>query len=144
MPTTVVGRFEFGMTRDGPKLLELNAETPTLIVELFRMNQQVCEDFGLESPNTLAEDELRDALLEAVEAGLRSVGARGGGNVVFTSYGDHQEDRETVQYLRRLLTCHCRARPSSPREVCARSTSCSIALSSEDVPRRLAYEQARR
>ncbi|MBV9282612.1 MAG: glutathionylspermidine synthase family protein [Chloroflexi bacterium] len=104
MPPTVIGRFEYAMTEGGPKLLELNAETPTLVVELFRMNGQVCRDFGLEDPNAGCADQLRDALQEAIAAGLGPRrGSRRPRHVVFTSFGGHQEDRGTVTYLLGLL-----------------------------------------
>lgn len=103
MAPTVIGRFEFALTVDGPKLLELNAETPTFIVELFRMNGQVCTDFGLADPNWGSEGELRRALGAAVEAGLAVRETPPPGHVVFTSHGDHQEDHQTAEYLRSLL-----------------------------------------
>ncbi len=104
MPPTVVGRFEFGMTAQGPKLLEFNAETPTFIVELFHLNGAVCADFGLRDPNLGCQEQLSQTMHEAILAGLQWVDSHNSEPLVaFTSYRDRQEERITTKYLLSLV-----------------------------------------
>ena len=103
-PETVIGRFDLVASPDGYKMLELNADTPTFLVETFHLNGAVCAAFGVLDPNAGEEARLAAALTEACRAGLRQVGkGEGPACVAWASYGEHREDRETTQYLRRLV-----------------------------------------
>jgi glutathionylspermidine synthase len=48
---TVIGRFDFAETEQGLKMLELNSDTPTSIVEAYEVNGRVAGLFGASDPN---------------------------------------------------------------------------------------------
>lgn len=50
---SVISRLDFAVTTDQIKLLELNADTPTFIKELFHVNELVCRHFQVQNPNKL-------------------------------------------------------------------------------------------
>jgi glutathionylspermidine synthase len=105
MPETVIGRFDLVRCERSYKLLEFNSDTPTFVVETFSMNGHVCREMGLTDPNQGADKQLQWALCEAIMAGLRWVGATSDERlpyVVFSSFANHQEDRETTRYLQSL------------------------------------------
>lgn len=104
MPGMMCGRFEFVFTEQGPKLLELNAETPTFVVELFQMNSQICADFGLSDPNQYARVQLAGAVHASIQAGIAWLRPRRWrrASVVFSAYGDNKEEYGTVEFYRRL------------------------------------------
>jgi glutathionylspermidine synthase len=107
MPAVMCGRFEFVMTAEGPKLIEFNAETPTVVFELFHMNGQVCKDFGLVDPNLHCQEQLEQAIRASINAGLSWMEHPHGESafVVFSSYADSEEERGTTEFYRSLLTC---------------------------------------
>lgn len=48
----VLARFDFICTDDGRiKCIELNGDTPFLVQETFEMNEELCAEFGVNSPN---------------------------------------------------------------------------------------------
>ena len=103
MPETVIGRFDLVASPDGYKMLELNADTPTFLVECFHLNGAVCAAFGVPDPNAGEQARLAAALTQACRASLRQVGKAGApARVAWASFGEHREDRETTQYLMRL------------------------------------------
>jgi glutathionylspermidine synthase len=104
MPAIMCGRFEFALTEQGPKLLELNAETPTFVVELFQMNSQICADFGWIDPNQHARAQLARAVHTSIQAGIAWLRPRlwRRASVVFTAYRDSKEEYHTVDFYRQL------------------------------------------
>lgn len=104
MPGMMCGRFEFAWTEQGPKLLELNAETPTFVVELFQMNGQFCADFGLSDPNRHTRAQLARAVHTSIQAGIAWLRPRQWkrASVVFSAYAESKEERNTVEFYRQL------------------------------------------
>jgi glutathionylspermidine synthase len=105
MPAVMCGRLEFSMTAEGPKLLEFNAETPTFVVELFHMNNQICADFGLADPNLHCQEQLRQAIKASIDAGLAWIEPeqRQDASIVFSAYADRKEEHGTTEFYRSLL-----------------------------------------
>jgi glutathionylspermidine synthase len=96
---TVVGRFDFAPTAKGLKMLELNADTPTGIVEAFYANGKVCEAFGLDDPNRGMQEAIGRAF-----RGIADTYRRLGypvENVFFSALDWHEEDAGTTRYLLR-------------------------------------------
>ncbi|MHB1653141.1 MAG: glutathionylspermidine synthase family protein [Desulfitobacteriaceae bacterium] len=94
---TTVGRFDFAHTRDGLKMLEFNADTPTSVVEAFYVNGKACDFFGFRDPNLGMEKHIFDAFAQTLgrynEFGFAT------DSIVFSSLGWHNEDRGTTEYL---------------------------------------------
>jgi len=100
----VIGRFDLARTQAGYKLLELNADSPGLLVETFSLNRIVCEHAGRPDPNEGAEQALTEALVHAIRAALDYLGKdRQSGHVVVTAAGNFDRDRVAAIYLSRLL-----------------------------------------
>ncbi|NYE08216.1 glutathionylspermidine synthase [Bacillus niacini] len=98
-PETVISRFDFALTSSGVKMLEFNADTPTFIVECFKINGAVCTEFEYHNPNENQERLLSSGITKAVlESGKGHVSP----NVVFTAHRDHIEDWNTTVYLSQL------------------------------------------
>lgn len=98
---SVIARLDLVMTDGHIKVLELNADTPTFIKETFYVNGKVCEKFGLENPNEGCEDQLRQAVLQAIMMSLRST--KDASNIVFAAHSEHEEDKWTTMYLKELI-----------------------------------------
>lgn len=82
-------RFDFAVADDGTiKLLELNADTPTGYVEASIATPWICEQAGINSPNTAME-----GLLAAAWAVERPDTA------ACIAYGSHEEDSGTIEAL---------------------------------------------
>ncbi|TBL77676.1 glutathionylspermidine synthase family protein [Paenibacillus thalictri] len=96
---TVIGRFDFAVTRQGVKMLEFNSDTPTGIVEAFYANSRICSYYGAEDPNRGMEAMFRGAFERIVDA-YRDEG-RATGRIVFSSLDWHEEDAGTTRYLLR-------------------------------------------
>ncbi|RTR33135.1 glutathionylspermidine synthase family protein [Robertmurraya yapensis] len=90
---SVISRLDLIPYGDSYKCIEINADTPTFIKELFHINGMVCKEFGVENPNEGMEELLRKAVLASVSYGTNSP------HIVFTAHEDNIEDRETVLYL---------------------------------------------
>jgi glutathionylspermidine synthase len=94
---TVVGRFDFVVTPHGPKMIELNAETPFFLWESNRIAGEIAHSLGYDDPNEGAEEHLKAAMATAVSACSR------GGRIVVTAHtGDLDEDC-TATYTARIL-----------------------------------------
>lgn len=94
--SSVVARLDLIAVGDSYKCIEINADTPTFIKELFSVNGRLCEAFGMADPNLQMEGLLR----RAVQASVRYYMATNvSANVVFTAHVDNVEDRDTVLYL---------------------------------------------
>ncbi|MBM6618949.1 glutathionylspermidine synthase family protein [Bacillus suaedaesalsae] len=96
---TVIGRFDSVFVEGTHKLLEFNADTPTFIYELFRMNGRVCEEFGYKDPNVNEEEVLKNTVQQAIKDSYKLLNRSHYPNIVFTSHHDHVEDRNTLLYL---------------------------------------------
>lgn len=96
-PLTVIGRFDFIATADRISLMEWNADTPTFIKEVFEVNDVVAEKQGFKRVNDGENEWLKQAVRRAIEAATYRT--KQDPHVVFTSHGDHIEDRLTSEYL---------------------------------------------
>ncbi|MDT8860360.1 glutathionylspermidine synthase family protein [Alkalihalobacillus sp. MEB130] len=96
---TVIGRFDFVQTKDGLKILEFNADTPTFIRELFDVNGHVCQEFRMTNPNAGEDDYLGKSIRNSVFHCARQIGVTDHPYVVFTAHEEDVEDRETMMYL---------------------------------------------
>lgn len=99
---SVIARLDLVVAEEKIKLLEINADTPTFIKETFFVNGKVCEARGLHNPNEECEQQLQEAVQEAVKSAFFSIEKRKAPNIVFASHGDHDEDRLTTLYLQKL------------------------------------------
>ena len=101
---SVISRVDLVRTKDGLKVLELNADTPTFEKEVFHINNVVSKHFGMIDPNQGLESVLGKEIQKAIiECHLRTQQEHNP-YVVFTSHGDHVEDKETTKYLMNLST----------------------------------------
>lgn len=97
---TVISRVDLVKTANGYKMLEINADTPTFIKELFRINSLICKEFGVKNPNEGYERKLGKAVRKAVFQSLKWLDEKPFiPNIVFTSHAEHKEDRFTSEYL---------------------------------------------
>lgn len=96
-PLTVIGRFDFIATVDRISLMEWNADTPTFIKEVFEVNDVVAEKQGFGRVNDGENKWLKATVRRAIEAAIHRT--KQNPHVVFTSHGDHIEDRLTAEYL---------------------------------------------
>ena len=96
---SLYGRFDFSYGGTGPaKLLEYNADTPTSIFETALFQWQWLEDMIASGALPAESDQfnrLHDALVERMRAILTP-----GSLLHFASDAQHQEDRQTVRYLK--------------------------------------------
>lgn len=99
---TVIGRFDFVQVKDGFKLLEFNADTPTFIRELFEVNGRVCRSFAAADPNEGEEERLGRAIRNSIYHSMTSIALERHPYVVFTAHADDIEDRETMNYLLKI------------------------------------------
>lgn len=99
---TVIARYDWVLTPGGPKLLELNADTPTFIKETFDVNGRLTHAFNLNDPNAGQADVLRLEMRKAIVASAQTLGLNRAPKIVFTSHDDHLEDRWTTRYLQEV------------------------------------------
>ncbi|WP_077213082.1 glutathionylspermidine synthase family protein [Bacillus dakarensis] len=96
---TVISRLDLIPCGRTYKCIEINADTPTFIKELFAVNGEVCQEFGFSNPNEKMDEWLSDAIRVSICSSKRKLGLADP-NIIFTAHDDHIEDRETVLYLR--------------------------------------------
>jgi len=96
---TVVGRFDFAETPGGVKMLEWNSDTPTSVVEAFRVNGAVCRALGRLDPNEGMASGLREAFGAALDAYRESGYRIEEDRIVFAALDWHEEDAGTTRYL---------------------------------------------
>lgn len=96
---SVVARFDFIPHNDGYKCIEMNADTPTFIKELFVVNDLICEAFGMENPNAKMEQLLKSTVRKSVAQSIFSPGA----HIVFTAHDENIEDYYTTLYLMQFV-----------------------------------------
>lgn len=92
LPESVIARFDFIPYNGTYKCIELNADTPTFIKELFSINGKVCTHFQKEDPNANMEDLLKQTVQQVAT-----------GHVVFTAHVENIEDYYTALYLMEQL-----------------------------------------
>ncbi|HWI49941.1 MAG TPA: glutathionylspermidine synthase family protein [Rummeliibacillus sp.] len=96
---SVISRLDLIPYGDSYKCIEINADTPTFIKELFYINGMVCREFGVENPNEGMERYLRKAVRDSVYQSTNKKSP----HIVFTAHEDNVEDRETVLYLQKSV-----------------------------------------
>ncbi|KAB2331303.1 glutathionylspermidine synthase family protein [Bacillus mesophilum] len=94
---SVVARLDLIPSGDSYKCIEINADTPTFIKELFSINGEICREFGMIDPNEGMEAKLRNAVQESIKKSSQKKEP----HIVFTAHEDNIEDRETVLYLQK-------------------------------------------
>lgn len=94
-PETVISRLDLIPYGNSYKCIEINADTPTFIKELFHVNGKICEEFGLNNPN----DGMEQLLHRAVHISITQSSTVENPYIVFTAHEDNIEDRETVLYI---------------------------------------------
>ncbi len=99
---TVIGRFDSVVIEQKHKILEFNADTPTFIYELFKVNGMICKELGFKNPNEQEEAHLKATVKKAVMDSYALLGKSHNPNIVFTSHSESMEDRNTVVYLQEL------------------------------------------
>jgi glutathionylspermidine synthase len=99
---TLIGRFDSVVIKGTHKLLEFNADTPTFIYELFKVNGMMCKEFGFLDPNEKEETKLKAAINYVLKESYSLFKKSQFPNIVFTSHDDNLEDKNTVLYLKEL------------------------------------------
>jgi len=93
----VLARFDIALTERGPKILELNAETPFLLWESHEIAGFVAEHLGYANPNADA----RGTLLAAQSRCLANVPP--GARIAVTALNTWREDWFTAAFIARTL-----------------------------------------
>jgi glutathionylspermidine synthase len=96
---TVIARIDLVEVNGTYKVLELNADTPTFIKELFFVNGQICSELGASDPNCYEEEHLSEAVTSSI---LSACSNYSDPYIVFTSHEHNEEDKNTSLYLQRL------------------------------------------
>ncbi|WP_342574395.1 glutathionylspermidine synthase family protein [Solibacillus sp. FSL K6-1781] len=96
---SVIARFDFIAHSGGYKCIEMNADTPTFIKELFVVNGQICKAFGMENPNNEMEEMLKSMVRKSVAQSIFSPDA----HIVFTAHDDNIEDYYTTLYIMQFV-----------------------------------------
>ncbi len=94
---SVIARLDLIPYKDSYKCIEMNADTPTFIKELFSINGLICKEFGVGNPNEGFEQLLRTAVSDSILASTNKKTS----HIVFTAHEDHMEDYYTVLYLQK-------------------------------------------
>ncbi|MFX3625609.1 MAG: glutathionylspermidine synthase family protein [Ectobacillus sp.] len=101
LPESVIARLDFVEHEGTFKVLELNADTPTFIKEVYHVNGKVCAHFQAANVNEGEEEHLRKAVRLAIvqeKAECQSDEPY----IVFTAHEENIEDRFTSMYLQEL------------------------------------------
>ncbi|MEI5907541.1 glutathionylspermidine synthase family protein [Bacillus spongiae] len=93
---TVISRLDLVEVDGTYKVLELNADTPTFIKELFYVNKKVCEEFRVVDPNDCEEEILSKVVTSSI---MKACTNCNDPYVVFTSHEHNIEDQYTSMYL---------------------------------------------
>ncbi len=97
---SVIARFDFIPHNGSYKCIEMNADTPTFIKELFFVNERICHAFAMENPNAKAEQVLKDLIQESVKQNKCSQKT----HIVFTAHEQNIEDYYTTLYLMQFIS----------------------------------------
>ncbi|WP_458413384.1 glutathionylspermidine synthase family protein [Schinkia sp. CFF1] len=100
-PESIISRLDLIPTENGYKCIEINADTPTFIRELFDVNGEVCKEFNAGNPNEGMDQLLRKVIRCSIFESAGNLGLQNP-NLVFTAHEENVEDRETVLYLQKL------------------------------------------
>jgi glutathionylspermidine synthase len=100
-PESVISRLDLIRYQNTYKCIEINADTPTFIKELFYVNGKVCDEFAVEDPNEGLESLLSETVHKSVFESARRLQEKKP-YIVFTAHEESVEDLETVQYLQEL------------------------------------------
>ncbi len=95
---SVIARVDLVKTDEGYKMLEINADTPTFIVENYYANQFICHYYSVNNPNEGNVVPLTNAIRRAIAESSHYI-SNPKPHIVFTSHKDHEEDRLTTEYL---------------------------------------------
>lgn len=98
---SIIARLDLIKTDHTYKCIEINADTPTFIKELFHVNGFITKEFGFDDPN----EGLHIQLAAAVRAAVAHAGKVSNSvepYVVFTAHADNIEDKNTALYLQEL------------------------------------------
>jgi len=98
---SVIARLDLIKTEATYKCIEMNADTPTFIKELFLVNGLVAKDFGYRNPNESTEKQLAKAVRNAIGSSARWL-SEVEPYIVFTAHEENIEDKNTVLYLQEL------------------------------------------
>ncbi|MEH7120619.1 glutathionylspermidine synthase family protein [Neobacillus vireti] len=98
---SVISRLDLIPYGNSYKCIEINADTPTFIKELFYVNGEICREFSIENPNAQMEQLLGEVVRRNIHSSVKQLGIKNS-NIVFTAHEDNIEDRETVLYLQTL------------------------------------------
>lgn len=98
---SVISRLDLIPTGEGVKCIEINADTPTFIKELFHINGLVCAQFAEENPNENQDRLLSGEIIKTINE-LSKKYPMEELSIAFTAHEDNIEDRETVRYLQKL------------------------------------------
>jgi glutathionylspermidine synthase len=96
---SIIARFDFISHNGGYKCIEMNADTPTFIKELFFVNEHICRAFVMENPNAGMEQLLKDLVQKSVRQSKVSPRA----HIVFTAHEQNIEDYYTALYLMQFV-----------------------------------------
>jgi glutathionylspermidine synthase len=95
-----LARCDFAVTPDGIYLLECNADVTTFIVETFKINGLVADQFGHQDPNLHSEAILKRELHRYLQTIAADLGKPlSDCHVVFTALANASEDWGTASYL---------------------------------------------
>ena len=98
---SVISRLDLIRSGNSYKCIEINADTPTFIKELYDVNGEVCREFGVEDPNEGMLFQLGETVQSSIYQSARHLHLENP-NIVFTAHEENEEDRDTVLYLREL------------------------------------------
>jgi glutathionylspermidine synthase len=102
IPTeSTIARLDLVRIEDTYKCIEINSDTPTFIKELFYVNGQAANEFGMEDPNERMEDQLGKAVKVSIAHAATWL-QEPEPYIVFTAHDDNVEDKNTVIYLQEL------------------------------------------
>ncbi|MGD1416462.1 glutathionylspermidine synthase family protein [Bacillus stercoris] len=85
-------RLDLIVNGEDIKVIEINCDTPTGYLETSVANEIICKDKGLQSPNQLEYNIFRAWRMIEKDLGINF------DKVYFTSYGEHEEDKQTVLF----------------------------------------------
>ncbi|EIT83646.1 glutathionylspermidine synthase [Fictibacillus macauensis ZFHKF-1] len=95
----IIRRLDLVKTATSWKHYELNADTPTFIVETHEMNHYIASEFGARDANEGCKALLQEAIVKAIYYSHLSEAVP---KIVFTAHESHVEDWNTSKYLGEL------------------------------------------
>ncbi|MFB9327913.1 glutathionylspermidine synthase family protein [Paenibacillus aurantiacus] len=98
----VIARLDLVPEGSTYRVMEINADTPTFIKELYHVNGLVCEQFGLHDPNAGLDAQLAAAVRRRIFAAWEALEGEGLPVIAFTAHEDNVEDANTALYLQEL------------------------------------------